>query len=456
MSLEKDNLFMIDSRVRQPESSHYLQHLTALSDTQEVTASEDIFNQFGVLLIAKGSPINRKAQARLNQHQLMKNIDQQVALKTTFSDQQLFQQSLLMFERSPEFWQLHQSNRFEDAFRHICLVGSVPLPLRQKLSVMAQQLPSLFEHSLFTGWACALIAHELGLKTKACREAYICGLLHDIGLLHLSPEVQTQIPLSEENWRALQSHVIIGQRCADDCGLPKAIGQGIFEHHERLDRTGYPGRKAPDQLGQLGQLVASTDLLHSLCTNELSHSERSMQDALPYLKIHSGSFSQPIHSAIMRLLSRGSTHATTSVSSIKEANLARVRDVNSRLKTLGAPLSELSQIARAGEQPECQKVETMMVSIMGILDESGLGDDLLSSWMMEDQDPAEPSNQSDLKDIDAMQYELLWLFKRLGWSLGQLAGSQGRPAGSALAAYHAQLTEQLEEAFTRYSPSIEL
>ncbi|MEH6473843.1 MAG: HD domain-containing phosphohydrolase [Halopseudomonas sp.] len=446
---------MVDTNDAAAQPNHYLQHLTELNDSQEVTASEDIYNQFGVLLIAKGSRINRQSQKQLNQHPLKKSLDQQIALKTTFSDKQVFQQGLLMLERAPELWRLHQNNHFEDPFRHICLSENLPLQIRQKLSVMSQQLPKLFEHCLFTGWAAALIAKEMGLKPNACREAYICGLLHDIGLLHISADVQTQTPLSEENWRALQSHVVIGQRCADECGLSKSIGRGILEHHERLDRTGYPTRKEPEKLGLLGQVISGADLLHSMCTNELSESKSSVHDAVPYFKIHRGSFNQAIHTAMMRILARSTPD---SEASLQPVNLQRVRQINQLIKSLLSPLTELNQQTLNCDQSECTSIAAMMASIIDVLSVSGLNDDQLSEWLMSELDQSDSSSQIDLKEIDAMQYELLWLFKRLGWNIKSLldsANAQASQATPALSQYHQLLIEQLEHAFGCYTQTAE-
>ncbi|MEH6651968.1 MAG: HD domain-containing phosphohydrolase [Motiliproteus sp.] len=438
-----------------PQTNHYLQHLTDVNETQAVTASEDIFNQFGVLLIAKGSRINSRAQSQLQQHRLEKTLDQQVALETTLSDQQIFQQTLLMLESSVELAQLQQHNKFDDPFRHICLSGNLPLQIRQKLTVMSQQLPDLFQHSLFNGWASAMIAKEMKLKPAACREAYICGLVHDIGLLHLPTEVQTQTPLSAENWRALKSHVVIGQRFAEECGLPPAIGRGILEHHERFDQTGYPARKAPEKLGLLGQIVASADLIHSLCTNELSHSEGSIYEALPYFKIHHGSFNERIHTALMRILSLAALDRAESDTPQKPVNLERVRQINSQLQRLTAPLEKFTVLLAQLKHPEGPSVITTMRSISNLLGNSGIGDSNLNDWLMSDLDPGEHDNAASLREIDTMQYEMLWLVKRLGWNMKDFlespASNEGHSLISQIDVFYNKLHDAVVESFKLYS-----
>jgi hypothetical protein len=41
---------------------------------------------------------------------------------------------------------------------------------------------------------------------------------------------------------------------------PKALGQGIAEHHERLDRSGYPARLGPDGLSTLGRVLSVVEV----------------------------------------------------------------------------------------------------------------------------------------------------------------------------------------------------
>ncbi|RDE24999.1 HDOD domain-containing protein [Motiliproteus coralliicola] len=431
-------------------SAQFLQHLTEVNETQQVIASEDIYNQFGVLLVSKGSRINPQAQRQLQQHRLDKDIDQQIELEQTLTGLELFQLTQSLLEQDPELKRLHHNNRFEDPFRHFCLIEDLPLPLRQKLTIMKQQLPALFEHSLFCGWASTLIAREMKLSSEACRRAYICGLLHDIGMLYLAPELQTQAPLNSDSWRALQSHVVIGQRCLEGLGLHPSIGQGILEHHERLDQTGYPSRKSPDKLNKLGQVVASADMLYNLCSNELNSSDKQVHDALPYFKVHHSSFNAEIHAALMRVLSRAGTPAEDESTPLQPVNLDRVRSVNRQLASMLEPLPPLIEKIGLLDLNESRKLATMMGAINQVLSTSGIADSQLKDWLMADMDPSDPDNHSCLKEIDAMQYELLWLLKRLGWNLDSLLNCKEAASLSErgeLELYRQQLQQGLEQGF---------
>lgn len=430
-----------------PAADHsFLQHLTDLNQSQQVTAREDIYNQFGVLLVPKGSPINRRAQLQLQQHALKKGLEEQVALADTLSDEELLHQAQELLETSPSLRALQQGNQFDDRFRHLCLMQDLPLAIRQQLTVMAQQLQNLYQHCLFTGWAAALIAHELGLNHSDCRKAYVSGLIHDLGLLHLPPQLQSKPKLSAEEWRALQSHVVIGQRLATAAGLPADIATAVLEHHERLDQSGYPSRKPAAKLGLLGQIVAATDLLHKLCSHELHDTQKPAHDALPYFKVHRNGFGEGVHTAIMRILSRAAHHAGASPPALQPLDLERVRQTHETLLPLLSPLAPLAQ--SVAEKSEWAATAAMMDAIVALLENSGLNDPALHAWLQSELDLSDADTLRCLNEIDAMQYELLWLLKRFGWQLENRA--QGQPWPAPLSDYQQTLRAALAGAFARY------
>lgn len=98
----------------------------------------------------------------------------------------------------------------------------------------------IWEHSL----AVALLSRELGqvLRLRGTEEAFICGLLHDIGkILLLKNDFQTYSDILEENdeMQMLHSemtnfgynHTQIGSLVASRWGLPDGVCHTILNHH---------------------------------------------------------------------------------------------------------------------------------------------------------------------------------------------------------------------------------
>ena len=94
------------------------------------------------------------------------------------------------------------------------------------------------------------------------RAAMLCGLLHDLGEMHIGPEfgeadAERTLDLLSYQQRVVHPHVgslLIKQ--LTDC--PADIASAIAEHHERLDGSGFPHCLQGDQASPLGQLLAVT------------------------------------------------------------------------------------------------------------------------------------------------------------------------------------------------------
>jgi putative nucleotidyltransferase with HDIG domain len=98
----------------------------------------------------------------------------------------------------------------------------------------------LLEHLV----SCGLIARELSriLGMRGTDEAFLCGLLHDIGKLVMFKRdeklySEVEVPDEEESLRLEQSlfgftHAQIGALIAKRWGLPEAICHAIYSHHQ--------------------------------------------------------------------------------------------------------------------------------------------------------------------------------------------------------------------------------
>jgi len=70
----------------------------------------------------------------------------------------------------------------------------------------------------------------------------LAGLLHDVGLTRISPELlQKPEPLTPEEWEVIRKHPCLGYRLLrGNAALPLHTVRLVLEHHELADGSGYP------------------------------------------------------------------------------------------------------------------------------------------------------------------------------------------------------------------------
>ncbi len=82
---------------------------------------------------------------------------------------------------------------------------------------------------------------EWDLPTEIQDQAYLCGLVHDIGKIGLPPGLlEKPGALTLEERRQMQEHSAIGERILAHVDEYSEIATIVRHHHERIDGQGYP------------------------------------------------------------------------------------------------------------------------------------------------------------------------------------------------------------------------
>ena len=85
------------------------------------------------------------------------------------------------------------------------------------------------------------IAERMGLPDEIRDQAYLCGLVHDIGKIGLPPGLlEKPGALTLDERRQMQEHSAIGERILAHVDEYSEISTIVRHHHERIDGQGYP------------------------------------------------------------------------------------------------------------------------------------------------------------------------------------------------------------------------
>jgi putative nucleotidyltransferase with HDIG domain len=120
------------------------------------------------------------------------------------------------------------------------------------------------------------IAERMGLPAETCDQAYLCGLVHDIGKIGLPPGLlEKPGALTLEERRQMQEHSAIGERILAHVDEYSEIATIVRYHHERMDGQGYPDGLADDDIPLLSRIIAVADAYNAMT------SDRPYRDAMP-------------------------------------------------------------------------------------------------------------------------------------------------------------------------------
>jgi len=109
------------------------------------------------------------------------------------------------------------------------------------------------------------IAGQLGLAKRDVAGVHLCALLHDIGELVLPIAILAcPGPLTDDEIRLVQTHPHVGHAMVKDVAFPGPVARAVFEHHERLNGSGYPRGLKGEQICQEARIIAVADVVEAM------------------------------------------------------------------------------------------------------------------------------------------------------------------------------------------------
>ena len=117
-------------------------------------------------------------------------------------------------------------------------------------------------HSVAVGTLMMGLARHLGLKDEDVHVAGMAGLLHDIGKMHIAPEIVDKPGrLDPDELAQMRLHPGLGHSILIDIDdLDPRILDVCRHHHEKMDGTGYPDGLKGEELSLFARLSAVCDV----------------------------------------------------------------------------------------------------------------------------------------------------------------------------------------------------
>ena len=109
------------------------------------------------------------------------------------------------------------------------------------------------------------IARELILPEEQVKYLHIAALIHDKGKIYIPSDILNKPgKLRDMEWELIRIHAQGSYDILKNIEFPWPIAQIAWQHHERLDGSGYPGGLGGDQIMLEAKIVAVADVVAAM------------------------------------------------------------------------------------------------------------------------------------------------------------------------------------------------
>ena len=200
--------------------------------------------------------------------------------------------------------QIHQKELVQER-----LAGALKATIEAMSRTMEWRDPYTAGHQKRVALISAAIAKKLGLNNEQIEALYMAAMVHDLGKVAVPAEILTKPSrLTDLEMQMVQGHAVSGYHILKDIPFPYPIAEMVYQHHERLDGSGYPRALKDDAICLEARILAVADTIEAMATHRPYRPGRGLDLAINEVMAEAGSkLDQEIANAAFELYSDGKT-----------------------------------------------------------------------------------------------------------------------------------------------------
>jgi PAS domain S-box-containing protein/putative nucleotidyltransferase with HDIG domain len=147
------------------------------------------------------------------------------------------------------------------------------------------------------------IAGDLGLSEERIDLIRMGSLIHDIGKIYIPAEILTKpSQLSDIEFAMMKSHPTVGHKILNKVDFFPVIVDMVYQHHERMDGSGYPLGISGDEIFLESRIIAVADTVEAMASHRPYRPALGVAVALEEIKKQRGSaFDAKVVDACLKL-----------------------------------------------------------------------------------------------------------------------------------------------------------
>jgi putative nucleotidyltransferase with HDIG domain len=277
-----------------------------------------IYNGQGQILLNEGARLEKKILNRLLEFGIdyiyvKDSATEDIVAKSSISDSVRLK---AMTTIGDTFKQLQQDPKIDNSFiiekaskdfkKLIKLLLDELLSNKELLNLLSDVFTHdhyIFSHSLNVTLYALAIGIEMKLSPKELEFLGLGAILHDVGKMKV-PEAILAKPgrLTEEEFEVIQNHAEDGfEILRNTSSIPLIVAHCAYQHHERVNGSGYPRRLKGDEIHKFGLILAVADVFDAVTSNRIYRRAMLPHEGLEILYSGSGNmFDQKVVDAFRR------------------------------------------------------------------------------------------------------------------------------------------------------------
>jgi len=144
-------------------------------------------------------------------------------------------------------------------------------------------------HERRVGNLAAAIATKMGLPKSKIECVYFAGFLHDVGKLSIPAELLSKPgKLTDLEYELIKTHVQHSYDVLKEVSFPWPVAEVVYQHHERLDGSGYPRGLTGDEMLIEGKIIAVADVVEAMTSHRPYRPSLGVAPALQEISSNKG------------------------------------------------------------------------------------------------------------------------------------------------------------------------
>jgi PAS domain S-box-containing protein len=180
---------------------------------------------------------------------------------------------------------------------------AVNTTIQVMVSAVETRDPYTAGHQIRSADLARAIATEMGLSPEKIDGLRMAGSIHDIGKLSIPAEILSKpTKLSEIEFSLIKEHAQRGYEMLKDVESPWPLAEIVYQHHERMDGSGYPRSLKGEEILIEARILTVADVVEAMASHRPYRPGLGIAAALNEIEQNSGTlYDNAVADACLRL-----------------------------------------------------------------------------------------------------------------------------------------------------------